>query len=102
MILCVDRSILAETFGKEQLIVDGDGTGMHPQAASVRWKQMRLPELLTLTITEARDLFSTVHFPSTADRLCSEIQRRLDALNAVGLGYLSLDRSAPLASKWPE
>lgn len=76
-----------------------DGTGMHPQAASVRWKQMRLPELLTLTITEARNLFSSIHLLSTADRLYSEIHRRLEALDEVGLGYLSLDRSAPTLSR---
>ena len=76
-----------------------DGTGMHPQAASVRWEQMRFPELLTLTITEARDLFSSVHLPSTSARLCAEIERRLDALDAVGLGYLALDRSAPTLSR---
>ncbi|UCD96547.1 MAG: hypothetical protein JSV35_00385 [Candidatus Bathyarchaeota archaeon] len=83
----------------------GDGcnrcneTGMHPQAASVRWEGMRLPELLKLTVEDACSLFSKVKLPSTAHRLCSEIQRRLDALVQVGLGYLSLDRSSPSLSR---
>lgn len=76
-----------------------DGTGMHPQAASVRWEGMRLPELLTLSVEESQDLFSKVVLPSTADRLRSEIQRRLNALQRVGLGYISLNRAAPTLSR---
>ena len=76
-----------------------DETGLHPQAASVRWEGMRLPELLTLSVDEVRQLFLRVELPSTANRLRSEIQRRLDALEQVGLGYISLDRSAPTLSR---
>jgi excinuclease ABC subunit A len=76
-----------------------DQTGMYPQAASVRWVGMRLPELLTLSVDEVRQLFSKAELPSTANRLLSEIQRRLDALEQVGLGYISLDRSAPSLSR---
>jgi excinuclease ABC subunit A len=76
-----------------------DETGMHPQAASVRWEGMRLPELLALSVDEARNLFSRVILPSTADRLRSEISRRLEALDRVGLGYLTLDRPAPTLSR---
>lgn len=76
-----------------------DRTGMHPQAASARWEGMRLPELLSLSVDEARDLFIKVTLPSTADRLRSEIQRRLNALQRVGLGYISLDRTAPTLSR---
>jgi len=74
-------------------------TGMHPQAASVRWESMRLPELLTLSVDEVRQLFMKVELPSTANRLRSEIQRRLDALAQVGLGYISLDRPSPSLSR---
>jgi len=76
-----------------------DGTGMHPQAASVRWEGMRFPELLALSVEEAQRLFLDVRLPSTAIRLRSEIQRRLDALERVGLGYISLNRSAPTLSR---
>lgn len=76
-----------------------DQTGMHPQAASVRWEGMRLPELLTLSVDEVCQLFSKTELPSTSKRLLSEIQRRLDALEQVGLGYISLDRSAPSLSR---
>jgi excinuclease ABC subunit A len=74
-------------------------TGRHPQAASVRWEGMRFQELLRLTVEEGRQLFSKAELPSTANRLLSEIQRRLNALTRVGLGYISLDRSAPTLSR---
>jgi excinuclease ABC subunit A len=74
-------------------------TGMHPQAASVRWEGKRLPELLSHTVSEVRQRFLHVELPSSADRLCTEIQRRLDALEKVGLGYLALDRSVPTLSR---
>lgn len=75
------------------------GTGMHPQAASTRWEGMQLPELLALSVNDARELFLRVDLPKIAKRLRSEIQRRLDALHQVGLGYVSLNRSAPTLSR---
>jgi excinuclease ABC subunit A len=74
-------------------------TGLHPEAASVRWEKMRLPELLKLSVEEAGELFRSAMLPSTADRLRSEILKRIDALEKVGLGYLSLDRIAPSLSR---
>jgi excinuclease ABC subunit A len=76
-----------------------DQTGMHPQAASVKWEGMRFLELLGLSIEEALKLFSRVILPATANRLRSEIARRLEALEQVGLGYISLDRAAPTLSR---
>ncbi|UCB60519.1 MAG: ATP-binding cassette domain-containing protein, partial [Candidatus Bathyarchaeota archaeon] len=76
-----------------------DQTGSHPSAVAVRWQGRRLSELLTLSVDEVQQLFLEVNLPSTADRLVSEIQRRLDALKRVGLGYLSLNRSSPSLSR---
>ncbi len=76
-----------------------DNTGMHPQASSVRWEGMRFTELLCLSVDEAHNLFLNVNLPSTANRLSFEIQRRLDALKQVGLGYITLNRSAPTLSR---
>jgi len=76
-----------------------DQTGMHPQAASVHWAGMRLPELLTHSVDATLDLFSRVLLPTTADRLRAEITRRLEALQRVGLGYLALDRPTPTLSR---
>ncbi|MBZ0295190.1 MAG: ATP-binding cassette domain-containing protein [Anaerolineae bacterium] len=76
-----------------------DFTGLHPQAAAVYWADQRLPELLNKTVSEAQQLFNTTDLPSTAQRLCSEITLRLNALERVGLGYISLDRPAPTLSR---
>ncbi len=74
-------------------------TGLHPQAAAVQWQGFRLPELLTQSVDVAYSQFELVELPATADRLKSEILRRLNALQKVGLGYLSLDRPAPTLSR---
>lgn len=75
------------------------GSGLQPEAAAVRWQGLGLPELLALSVSEARALFQAVSLPSTAARLRAEIVRRLDALDTVGLGYLGLDRSSPTLSR---
>ena len=72
---------------------------MHPQAASVRWEGMRFPELIAHSVEETCALFKQISLPSTTNRLHSEIQRRLEALNRVGLGYISLNRSSPTLSR---
>jgi excinuclease ABC subunit A len=84
---------------------DGQGcsvcgkTGMHPEAAAVRWGGMRLPELLSHSVAEVRLLFQEESLPRMASRLQAEISSRLDALCKVGLGYVSLDRPSPSLSR---
>ncbi len=75
------------------------GAGMHPDAASVRWNDLRLPELLALSVSDVGRLLKERGLPASASRLQAEIQRRLDALVEVGLGYLSLDRASPTLSR---
>jgi excinuclease ABC subunit A len=75
------------------------GTGLHPQAAAVRWHNLRLPDLLALSIDDARHLFVDADLPESAWRLETEIKKRLDALHTVGLGYIALDRSSPTLSR---
>lgn len=74
-------------------------TGLHPQAASVRWEGLRFTELLALSVDETQLLFARVDLPSTAARLKSEIERRLESLATVGLGYIQLNRSSPTLSR---
>jgi excinuclease ABC subunit A len=74
-------------------------TGLHPEAAAVRWQGLRLPGLLARSVDDVRALFARAELPSTADRLRDEIARRLDALDRVGLGYVTLDRSSPTLSR---
>jgi excinuclease ABC subunit A len=74
-------------------------TGLHPEAAAVRWQELRLPELLMHSVDDAAALFTGASFSSTAARLQVEIGRRVEALQRVGLGYISLDRTAPTLSR---
>ncbi|MBN1400819.1 MAG: ATP-binding cassette domain-containing protein [Anaerolineae bacterium] len=76
-----------------------DRTGLHPQAAATYWQGLRLPDLLALSATEGRSLFSQAELPVSAARLQSEILRRLEALEAVGLGYIGLERPSPSLSR---
>lgn len=75
------------------------GTGLHPQAAAVTWHELRLPDLLALSVDEAHTLFASVLFPESARRLETEIKRRLDALHQVGLSYVTLNRPSPTLSR---
>ena len=75
------------------------GSGLHPAAAGVTWRNLRLPDLLANSVSRAAELFHEAELPSTADRLLFEIRRRLEALQQVGLGYINLDRSSPTLSR---
>jgi excinuclease ABC subunit A len=75
------------------------GTGMHSEAAATRWHGFRFPDLLSHSVAEVRSLFQTSELPSTANRLRNEIELRLEALDEVGLGYVSLDRPSPSLSR---
>jgi excinuclease ABC subunit A len=75
------------------------GTGLYPEAVAVRWQGLRIPDLLTRSVEELRELFATTEFPSSAARLQTEITRRLDALYKVGLGYIALNRPSPTLSR---
>jgi len=76
-----------------------DDTGLLPQAATVRWNEMRLPDLLNLSVEDALAAFSKTSLSVKASRLQKEILRRLEALQQVGLGYVSLDRPSPTLSR---
>ncbi len=74
-------------------------TGLHPQAATVYWGGLILPELLSQSIADVSRLFAQEELPNSADRLKHEITKRLDSLLQVGLGYISLDRPSPTLSR---
>ncbi len=74
-------------------------TGLHPLAAAVRWQGLRLPDLLSLPVDDACTLFARAARSGSTARLNSEITRRLDALQTVGLGYIALNRPSPTLSR---
>ncbi|MBN1217566.1 MAG: ATP-binding cassette domain-containing protein [Anaerolineae bacterium] len=74
-------------------------TGLHPEAAAVQWQGLRLTDLLALSVDDGRACFAKSDLPPSAARLQTEIERRLDALARVGLGYVALNRPAPTLSR---
>ena len=75
-----------------------EGTRLREEARNVFIEENRLPEITSLTIDEAFNLFSKVSLSGRkkeiADRIIKEIKERLEFLIDVGLNYLTLDRSA--------
>ncbi|MHA2355386.1 MAG: hypothetical protein ACXADC_09445 [Candidatus Thorarchaeota archaeon] len=92
-------------FGMKCIECDGAGceacgnTGMHPEAASVKWEEHKFNELLELTAEEVRLIFKKASLPSSASRLKAEIVGRLEALLKVGLSYIQLNRPSPSLSR---
>ena len=75
------------------------GIGLHPQASTVRWHGLLFPDLLKHSVTDARLFLDEAKLPSSASRLKKEIEKRLEALERVGLGYISLNRPSPTLSR---
>ncbi len=78
------------------------GTRLRPAALNVRIRDRNLPGVVSGTIGEARKFFGklklTAYETSVARRILEEVNRRLEYLVNVGLGYLTLDRLASTLS----
>ncbi len=74
------------------------GTRIKEEARNVFIDSKTLPEITSLTISDARNFFKELNLSGTkkeiAERIVKEIKERLQFLIDVGLDYLSLDRSA--------
>jgi len=72
------------------------GTRLKKQAGYVKVGEQSIQELVILPINELTDFFSKLtlseYESQVAERILTEINNRLDFLNDVGLGYLSLNR----------
>jgi len=79
-----------------------DGQRLRAESAAVRMGGQSIVEVSALTVTETRAFFGELALQG-ADReiaaeVLKEIRGRLSFLEAVGLGYLSLDRAGPSLS----
>jgi excinuclease ABC subunit A len=78
------------------------GARLRPESAAVRVGDRTLVELSALTIDALRGYFADLRLEGAAREIASEvlkeIRSRLDFLIAVGLGYLSLERTGPTLS----
>ncbi|MDE6638707.1 MAG: excinuclease ABC subunit A, partial [Muribaculaceae bacterium] len=72
------------------------GTRLRKDAEYVKVGGKSITELVRMPISELQKFFDTLHLSkedtAIASRLLIEIRSRLDFLNKVGLGYLTLDR----------
>ncbi len=79
-----------------------DGARLRAESAAVRVGGRTLVEISAFTVEEAREFFGGLELTGAAREIaaevCKEIRGRLEFLAAVGLGYLSLDRSGPSLS----
>jgi excinuclease ABC subunit A len=78
------------------------GTRLRVESAAVRVGGHTLVEISAMTVDEARNFFGALQLTGADQKIAvevlKEIRSRLDFLGAVGLGYLSLDRSGPSLS----
>ena len=101
-----------EKFMRVDLCGECEGTRLNPQARTLRIKSkakafrskpwMSIGDVSQLSIEQASDFFSSIELDATqaviATEAIKEVRLRLQFLLDVGLGYLSLDRTAPTLS----
>ena len=81
---------------------DCAGTRLRPESRFVRIGNVTLPELLAMSVRDASVHLKSLTLDATSTRIAAEVLKeisgRLDFLIAVGLDYLSLERSGPSLS----
>src|SRR5690606_38264915 len=79
-----------------------DGERLRPESRAVRVKGRRLADYVNLPISDALRVFGSIELTEResiiAGRVLKEIQDRLRFLNDVGVGYLTIGRSAQTLS----
>jgi excinuclease ABC subunit A len=79
-----------------------EGERLRPESRGVRFKDRTLAEYVSLPISEALTVFDTLTLTARetliAERILREIRDRLRFLDNVGVGYLTLGRSAATLS----
>ncbi len=75
------------------------GTRLKPEALAVRIGELRIADVSAMSVSRAQELFETGLELNEKDQVIAkevvkELLKRLGFLNSVGLGYLTLDRTA--------
>lgn len=100
----LDHEIGAQPHTERAPCPSCQGSRLNPTARAVRFHNTGITELGHMTVGQLRTWLDTItdalspRERSIAIDLLPEIRSRLDFLNKVGLGYLSLDRAAPTLS----
>ena len=91
-----------EQFMREVTCTPCHGTRLNPQARAVRLAGYGLPDLVSLSVAAAVDcvpqLALNARERAIAEPLLPEISARLQCMQEVGLGYLTLDRGSDTLS----
>ena len=99
-----DRELDAFLDAKEafEICVACDGARLNPIARNVRFRDQGIHALVKHSVIEVERFLSELKFGAREDEIArdivSEVKSRLQFLQEVGLGYLTLDRSAPTLS----
>ena len=112
---CYGTGLLIEGFdetatGEERIWADAQsqpcptchGERLNEVARAVRFAGLNIAQMAHMTVTQAVDFFKTLKLSGReadiAEDALKEIRLRLQFLEKVGLGYLTLDRSSPSLS----
>jgi excinuclease ABC subunit A len=91
-----------ETFRAEHVCTACEGRRLRPQSLAVRVKDRTIAAYVELPISEAVQVFESLELTEResiiAERILREIRERLRFLQDVGVGYLTLGRSAATLS----
>jgi excinuclease ABC subunit A len=78
------------------------GRRLRPESLAVKVNKMSIADFVALSVTRAMEAISTLKLNQReeiiAGRVVREVRERLEFLEAVGLGYISLERSAATLS----
>ncbi len=78
---------------------DCGGARLRPEALAVRVGGLSIAEVSTMTVGEALGFFRALELPEAEELVAREVLREIDArlsfMDHVGIGYLTLDRTAP-------
>ncbi|MGH8732844.1 MAG: excinuclease ABC subunit UvrA, partial [Burkholderiales bacterium] len=88
--------------GQERVCPSCAGTRLNPTALAVRFQNRSIAEFAALSVEAAKKFFDKLKLrgrgADIARDILPELASRLQFLQQLGLGYLSLDRSAPTLS----
>ncbi len=99
-----DRELDAFLDAKEafEVCVACDGARLNPIARNVRFRDDGIHQLVALSVIDVARFVTALTLTAREEEIArdivSEVQSRLDFLKEVGLGYLTLNRSAPTLS----
>ncbi len=97
-----DDDLDIQSTGNQIICPECNGKRLNPDALSVKFKEFSIDQITELSIRDTKKHFEELELTDREEFAIRDIQKeilaRLEFLESVGLGYLSLDRSAPTLS----